>query len=181
MFCRVNINVPVGGRKQVERKKDRRTEIVSRCPLNPFNHLNVPSPSTSHTPSVRSRPPLARNLPSSLNASASTSSVCPWISSLAAFCFPLFFALFSTRNFGDDATHFPVPVERSHFRIDPSLPDVYSVRPSDERTADVTGRRCPRVRRHGGVEVLGRVEAMNKYTFPECWAYEKIGCWLLAT
>jgi hypothetical protein len=126
------------------------TDIVSRCPANPFTHSSF---SMSQTPTFRSFPPLARYFPSLLKARARTSSVCPFTSGPPrAFPLPLSFPLICTpvsvlpgrilRNIDSC-----FPVMRSHLMIEPSFPEVRRYLQSSDATAEVTERRCPRVRR----------------------------------
>ena len=98
------------------------TDIQSRCPPKPFTHSSL---STSHTPTRRSLPPLARYFPSGLTASAHTSSVCPVSSAALPAPFPFPFPLplpLSGRDLWNVCTCRPVC--RSHLTIEPSLPAV---------------------------------------------------------
>lgn len=120
--------------------------IESRCPENPFIHLSV---SVSHTPRIRSWPPLARYFPSLLSAKASTSLECPEISASVertfAFPFPLRLEECDSGGFIFGKETSLLPVAKSHFEIEPSFPEVYMNRASSEMTAAVTERRCPRI------------------------------------
>lgn len=130
------------------------TEMVSLWPPKLRIHSLF---SASHTPIRLSRPPLARYFPSLLKASVKISSVCPFIS-FAACASAVILALpfLSTfegigRTLGNVASL--LPVRRSHFVIEPSLPAVNSTLPDSEATAAVIEKRWPFRRMEGGEDL----------------------------